>query len=449
MAFRNFKLNCIMRSLLLLASMALLCGLIFYTELYVATFVIGLVIAYQVWALVNYVEKTNRDLARFLISIQQSDFSQTYSYDGRGGSHEQLRRLFNDVVDEFRRTRTEKEEHYRYLQTVVQHIGVGLLAFQADGSVDLINTAVKRMFGLPRLGNVRDLEQIDSSLPTALFEIEPEERRLVRLNLQGERLHLSLAATVFRQRQQTFKLVSLQNITSELDEREMEAWQQLVRVLTHEIMNSVTPVASLASTVCDILSSEAGQGGGKIEGEALDDIRGAVGTIEKRSEGLIHFVNSYRSLTHIPNPEYSLISVDDLLDRVERLASARAETRHINFSKSVTPASLELTADTDLVEQVLLNLLSNATHALKGRENARIEIVGRLNQRGRVVIEVSDNGPGIDKEAQNRVFIPFFTTRPDGSGIGLSFSRQVMRLHKGDITVRSDPDNRTTFTLRF
>jgi signal transduction histidine kinase len=214
-------------------------------------------------------------------------------------------------------------------------------------------------------------------------------------------------------------------------------------------MNSVTPVASLASTVCDILDSETQGNGAKIEGEALEDIRGAVRTIEKRSEGLIHFVNSYRSLTHIPNPEYDIVSVGELLDRVERLASAREEARHISFSKTVTPSSLEVTADSDLIEQVLINLLTNAVQALKSTEKAKIEIAGKLNQRGRVMIEISDNGPGIDKEAMNRIFIPFFTTRPDGSGIGLSFSRQVMRFHKGDITVNSDPDNRTTFTLKF
>ncbi len=449
MVSKGFKTNCVVRSLVMLATMGLLSYLVVNTNLYAATLVVGLIIVYQVWALIQYVEKTNRDLTRFLISIQQSDFSQTYSGGGRGGSHEELRRLFNDVLGEFQRTRTEKEEHFRYLQTVVQHIGVGLVAFQSDGTVDLVNTTAKRMFGVPRLGNISDLEAIDPSLPMTLFELEPDDRKLVRLDRQGEQMQLSLAATAFRQRQQTFKLVSLQNITSELDEREMEAWQQLVRVLTHEIMNSVTPVASLASTVCDMLGSEKSEVETIIQGEALEDIRGAVSTIEKRSEGLIHFVNSYRSLTHIPTPKFGIVPVSELLDRVDQLASAREDTDHIRIHKSVTPQSLELTADSDLVEQVLLNLVINAMQALGDRPDARIELTGRLNQRGRVVIEITDNGPGIEKDVLRRIFIPFFTTRPEGSGIGLSLSRQVMRMHHGDITASSELDQRTTFTLRF
>ena len=171
MVFKNFKLNCVIRSLVLLATMALLCYLVVFTQLYASTLVLALTIIYQVWALIQYIEKTNRDLARFLVSIQQSDFSQTYSSSGRGGSHEELRRLFNDVLMEFQRTRTEKEEHFRYLQTVVQHIGVGLLAFQVDGTVDLINTAAKRMFGVPRLRNVKDLDELDPSLSATFLEL--------------------------------------------------------------------------------------------------------------------------------------------------------------------------------------------------------------------------------------------------------------------------------------
>ncbi len=449
MVFRNFRLNCVLRTLVLLATMALLFYLIVFTNLYAASLVVCLTIIYQVWALIQYIEKTNRDLARFLLSVQQSDFSQTYAADGRGGSHEELRQLFNEVIGEFQRTRAEKEEHYRYLQTVVQHIGVGLLAFQPDGTVDLVNTAAKRMFGIPRLGNVRDLDVIDATLSETLFALESEDRRLVRIDRPEERMHLSLAATTFRQRQQTLKLVSLQNITSELDEREMEAWQQLVRVLTHEIMNSVTPVASLASTVCDMLVPDHESNGGKIQGETLEDIRSAVGTIEKRCEGLIHFVNSYRSLTHIPSPKFGIVSAEELLSRIQRLATARDDNNAVTIVREVSPHSLELTADADLIEQVLLNVVINALQALRKTEDAHIKLNARLNRRGRVVVEVTDNGPGIEEGVLNRIFIPFFTTRPEGSGIGLSLSRQIMRMHRGDITATSEPGERTVFILRF
>jgi signal transduction histidine kinase len=244
----------------------------------------------------------------------------------------------------------------------------------------------------------------------------------------------------------------MQDIESELAEQEMAAWQKLIRVLTHEIMNSVTPIASLASTVNDLVAKteeSAEEGVVSMSPETREDIREAAYTIQNRSQGLLHFVDAYRNLTRIPKPDFQIFPVTDLLERVTQLMKNQIEESRIDLQVKTEPQSLELTADPELIEQVLINLLLNAIEALEDSPGGKIELHSRLDDRGRVAITVSDNGPGITDEVKEKIFTPFFTTKKDGSGIGLSLCRQIMRLHKGNVTVRSIPDQPTVFTLRF
>ncbi len=246
--------------------------------------------------------------------------------------------------------------------------------------------------------------------------------------------------------------MSLQDIAGELDEKEMEAWQNLIRVFTHEIKNSLTPIASLAATVEQLLlpSSEEPQG---LAAEHRDDVGEALRTIRHRSQGLLEFLDAYRDLTHVPQPELATFPVTELIGAAEQLVAERLREGDIDFRTEVEPEALCLTADQRLIEQVLLNLLLNAVQALDGEPTVlsagRIAVTAGLDRRGRVVIRVTDNGPGILAEVQEKVFVPFFSTRSDGSGIGLCLSRQIMRKHRGELTVQSIPDQETSFTLRF
>ena len=228
----------------------------------------------------------------------------------------------------------------------------------------------------------------------------------------------------------------------------MEAWQQLIRVLTHEIMNSITPISSLASTVQSILKTSV-QGQTSPDPESLDDINSAVNTIQRRSEGLIHFVNSYRNLTKIPKPNFQIFQISSLFERIQNLMSKELEEKGIKFSQCVTPDSLELTADPELVEQVVINLLINSEHSLESQEGAEISLAASLDERGKILIKVTDNGPGIPEDVLEKIFIPFYSTKKNGSGIGLSLSRQIMRAHGGNIRVASKAGEETVFTLRF
>ncbi len=451
MVYKKFRINCIVRVILLGLFILGFFYILFETELYAALLIVGFFILYQIYSLIHYVEKTNRDLTRFFTSIRYSDFAQTFKDDRLGPSFDGLRKAFTEVMNAFRKTRTEKEEHYRYLQTVVQHVGIGLIAFQPNGDVELINTAAKRLLRVSSLKNISSLESFSQSLVDTLLKLKPRERALIKVEDSDELLHLALYSTEFKLRGQNFSLVSIQNIHSELEEKEIEAWQKLIRVLTHEIMNSITPIASLASTINELIreSWEVRKPGEKYDTESLTDIHDAAQTIQKRSQGLLHFVDAYRNLTLIQKPNFQIFPVKELFARVEKLMQANIKKKSIQFIADIEPQSLELAADPELIEQVLINLLLNSLHAVGGQEEARIQLDAKLDGRGRIIIQVKDNGSGITEENMEKIFIPFFSTKEGGSGIGLSLSRQIMRMHHGSIGVHSNPGVETVFTLRF
>lgn len=448
MVFKHFRFQVVLRALLLSASLMLLIWLLFRSSLYSLVIIAAGLTVYQVYALIHYVEKTNRDLTRLFQAIRYSDFSQTFKSEGRGASFNNLKKSFTDVINAFRKTRAEKEEHYRYLQTVVEHIGIGLIAFQPEGEIELVNNAAKKLLQTPRLKDIRSLKSLSPNLVETLLHIKPRESALVKVDGLDEALQLALYSTEFKLRGQTYRLVSLQDIQSELEEKELESWQKLIRVLTHEIMNSVTPISSLASTAGGLLHESVNPDDPSGQ-EVLKDIRDAVQTIQKRSQGLLHFVDAYRNLTLIQKPKFQICSINDLFSRVQRLMQANIREKNVIFHMNVEPESLELTADPELVEQVLINLMLNALQAVEGQKNPAIQLKASLDSRGRILIQVTDNGPGISEDDLDKVFVPFFTTKEDGSGIGLSLSRQIMRLHRGTISVQSDAEKGTTFTLRF
>ena len=449
MIYKHFRLNVLIRVGRLCATIYLFFYLIFATEFYATLLIVAAVTVYWMADLIHYVERTNRDLTRFLQAIRYEDFSQSFIGAGLGSSFSELKSAFTEVLDAFRKTRAEREENYRYLQTVVQHVGIGLICYKPDGEVVLINTAAQRTLRTAVVRNVRDLAEFSESLVQTLLEMQPGKKTLLKVDRDGRQLQLVVYATELRMRGQTLTLVSIQNIQRELEEKEMEAWQDLIRVLTHEIMNSVTPIASLASTVKSSIALTKPQSGDTKEIELFQDITDAVSTIERRSTGLLHFVQTYRELTRIPKPNFEVFPIQNLFVNLEQLMRAEIRDRGLDFKSDIDPGSLEITADPELIEQVLINLLLNAIQALDGREGGKVRLIGNLDGRGNTIIQVYDNGPGILKEVQDRIFIPFFTTKQEGSGIGLSLSRQIMRLHNGSLSVQSQPDKETVFTLHF
>lgn len=450
MIFKSFRFRLIIRVILIIASIFLF-YYSFSTDYFFTPILVGAAIAFQVSSLVRYIDKTNRELTAFLESIRYNEFTRTFNMDGMGASFQELNAAFNEVISDFQRVRSEKEEHFYYLQTILQNIDVSLVAYQPNGNIELINKAAKKLFQVTGLSNIRGLEKLSKELVEVLLAIKPGESKLVKVYEEDDFLQLSIYATSIKVRDKVTMLVTIKDIQHVLEEQETEAWQKLIRVLTHEIMNSITPIASLSTTLRGILDSYPREGTGttKVENENLGEIDSAIQTINKRSNGLLHFVDTYRNLTRIPKPNFKFFKVRGLFDNIMGLLESELARQKIKINTRIEPEGLEITADEQLLEQVLINLIKNAMHALKGKDKATINMHAFYNKRGRFTIQVSDNGPGILPDVLEKIFIPFFTTKTSGSGIGLALSRQILRLHNGTITAQSKPGEETTFTLTF
>ncbi|MDP8200601.1 MAG: ATP-binding protein [Candidatus Tenebribacter burtonii] len=451
MLYRNFKVNIVVRIILIIIMIMAVFISIFRFGFNVTPILLGVLIIFRTLDLIRYVQKTNRYLTSFLESIRYADFSRSFKLEGLGTAYDEMKGAFNDVISDFQKIRTEKEEHFHYLQNVIQHIGISLIAFQKDGSVEMINNSAKKLFQINKLKNISELESYSSELVIKMKNMKSGERILVQVIDNDMMLQLAIYATEFKIRMQRIILVSIQNIQSELEEQEMAAWQKLIQVLTHEIMNSITPIASLSSTINELLKDidTTDNKPQMIDDETVIDIRNSLRTINRRSTGLIHFVESYRNLTNIPKPKFNIISVKEIFNNVHLLMENDLKMKGIECVIDISPSSLELTVDEELIEQVLINLVKNAIHALSNKENAKIILRAFLDKRGRIAVQVIDNGQGILKEVIDKIFVPFFTTKPDGSGIGLSLSKQILRMHGGTLTAQSEPNVETSFTLRF
>jgi two-component system, NtrC family, nitrogen regulation sensor histidine kinase NtrY len=451
MAFKNFRINVVIRVLLLIASAFLFAYLINHTQYAISAFILAGITVYQVYALVRYAELTNRKLTTFLQSIKHADFSSSFTDHGMGRSFDELNNAFNEVIEAFRKYRSEREEHLNYLQTVIQHVSIGIIAFKEDGGIDQFNQAVLKLFKLRQIKHIDELAGVKDDLPGQLRKLKAGDKILVKLFIDDEILQIAINATQFRMRGQSYTLISLQNIHNELEEKEIESWQRLIRVLTHEIMNSITPISSLAGTVKEMLITGEESGEMKLndmDEDDLENINSALNTIAKRSQGLLNFVEIYRNLTRIPKPNFRYFRVNELFANAELLMRPKTEKLNIECICRTDPGDLMITADPDLLDQVIINLLLNAADAVKDRENPRIGLFAS-ESNGRIKIEVKDNGTGIKPDIMDKIFMPFFTSKKHGSGIGLSLSRQIMHLHKGTITVRSKPDEGSVFTLLF
>ncbi|NBC67303.1 MAG: PAS domain-containing protein, partial [Bacteroidetes bacterium] len=324
---QRFRLGITIRVLLLTVTLFLLLYLILETEYYISMGFMVILTILQIVFLIQFLERTNVLLTRFLESIRYSDFTGTFQNHGLGSNFKELNEAFSNVIDKFKEERSKKEESLRYLETVVQHIGIGLICINSNGEIILINRAAKRLFGVSNVLTVQSFKKISDSLTDTIINLEGGDRTLERISINDENLDLAIEATEFRMRGEAFKLVSFQNILTELEEKEMESWQNITQVLAHEIMNSITPIASLSGTIHMLVQQRAKEENNHIllDRETAGDVYEALNTINKRSHGLMRFVNSYRDFTQIPTPDYEYFSVKELLLRIEHLMKAECE----------------------------------------------------------------------------------------------------------------------------
>ncbi|MFZ5971928.1 MAG: sensor histidine kinase [Bacteroidota bacterium] len=445
----NWKSPLVTRVAILVATVFVFAFLFKLNEFnWLLTLALGGAVFFQVAQLIKAVEKSNEDITSFLDSIRYDDLSSSFKTDSNDPSVQRLHQEMNEALNKLRNSRRERDSEYQFFKNIVQHVGIGLLTFKKDGTIQIINSAAKRLLRVTRAEHLDDLREVGESLIDSFLKLKTGGRELVRLQSGDETIQLSVYAIELTLRGDEVKLISMSNIQTELEEKEMEAWQNLVRVLTHEIMNSVTPISSLAGIVEEELEKKIKQNEG-IPREDLDDMHLSLQTISRRSAGLIRFVKEFRNLSHIPKPRLAEVAVKPLLEELAMLHKKELADNHIAISVSVNPENLFILADKTMIEQVLINLIKNAIQAFDEQTDRKIELLAVANEKGRAVISVKDNGAGIDAEAQERIFIPFFSTKKTGSGIGLSLSKQIMRQHEGRITVKSQLGEGTEFILRF
>lgn len=437
----RFKINVILRvGLLLLFTGGLVLSL--HYNLYLTAVFTAILLASTVGNLFYYVDQTNRDLAHFFASIKHNDFTTTTSGGHRGRSFAHLHQQINAIHRKFQDIRAEKESNHQFLQTIVENIEIGLLVVDRERKVVLMNKFLKKLLHKSFLLQLDALEQIDAKLWETISNLQAGDRDLLELNLEEESLRLSVQRVDFQLRQEPYQLYTFQNIKSELEQQEIMSWQKLIRILTHEIMNSVAPIASLSATMKDFLHN-----GQEMEEEDVDQIRNALEVIHRRSDGLLSFTETYRRLTRLPPPKFEGVDGRQLVEELHTLFKADLEEAGIQFKVLLPPNKLLFRADPALLEQVLINLLRNAIDAVREEPQPRIRISLARTAANRVQITVVDNGKGIDAETLEQIFVPFYTTKEQGSGIGLSLSRQIMRLHKGRISVQSEVGEGTKFVL--
>jgi nitrogen fixation/metabolism regulation signal transduction histidine kinase len=365
-------------------------------------------------------------------------------------SFDLLNLTYNEIIDSIQKVKIEKEAEHHYFRNTIEHVGIGLISFNEAGSVELFNKASRELFKLESVKNIRELDISIPEISDIMFSLKQRHPEMIKVISGDEILKLSVRKTIFKIQEEAVNLVSLQNIRSELEEEEIEVWKKLISVLTHEIMNSVTPIKSLTSTVIKMYEKERSFSLNNETGDkSSNDTLMALKAIQKRSKGLLSFVDTYRNLTKIPKPVFQSIELADFLREIKILMDSELRSSNIILITEVRAESLKLLADEKLITQLIINLIKNSIQAIGNKKNGKIQITTFKLLQSEIIIRVADNGSGILPDLIDKVFIPFFTTKEHGSGIGLSLCRQIMKLHGGNISVFSKPGEETVFTLKF
>lgn len=449
MVFRKFSLMIAVRVVLIMATLLALTYFISVPGYFASILILLFLLTAQCILVFKYVEKTNLELARFLSAARHADFSQRFELTGIGAEFEQLAQEFSAILKNFQQTRANQAEELIHLKAIIEHVPVPLMSIHSQNKVTLWNNSARRLFGTNTVNFLTDLTPFGDNFAKQLSSINAGERQLVTFAADGMEQQLTISATQIIIRGKQEKLLSLQDIQSELEKAQLQAWQDLVRVLTHEIMNSITPVASLAKTAVDLLTDVEAKLSDKNVSDELYDVASAVQTVARRSDGLMKFVTNYQQLTRIQAPNKKPLKVKVLFKQVSSLATQHWPDKGMHLTINITPSELDINVDIDMVEHMLINLLKNAEQAVTGIEDAQISLTAALNKRGHVIIDVADNGAGIPENIIDKIFVPFFTTKKEGSGVGLALTRQVMIAHGGTVKVEQTPQRGTLFRLTF
>jgi two-component system, NtrC family, nitrogen regulation sensor histidine kinase NtrY len=421
---------------------------LFVNHLYVYLILIVPVISYQLVELYRFQRKAQDELQQFVESVHYRDFSRYFDVKHAPAELQPLREGFNQINSTFKVISKEKETQYQYLQKILELVDTGILSYEGEnGEVLWMNESLKKMLQVPYLKTIHSLAKRDNELYEDIIALKPGDGKITKAHLEKGSFKVLLSATAFQTEGKKFKLIAFQNINEALDETESKAWQKLLSVMTHEIMNSVAPISSLADTLKNRLEKSVSHMNNK--SSSVHDLELGIETIKRRSEGLLKFAETYRNLNKITTLNLKPIYVRDLFEGLHQLMEPTLAQKNIELDIVLKDTELILQADTSLVEQVLINLVVNAIEAVKDNPEPQIILSASLSYNRKIIIKVADNGPGMTEEIMDKIFIPFFSTKKNGSGIGLSLCKQIMMLHKGNINVQSRLGEGTAFSLQF
>ena len=442
-------------------SILLFCVLLSYlvvNSIWFSSAGVGLLIVLQAYSLIRYVNNTNYSLVRFLDALKSEDFSVYFSPSKRGDSFTRVYEDFNAIIKIFKRNKIEKEAQYRYFKNILEHVSLGIISIhkedlfldRTEREILFLNRAACNILDQPKH---KYWHRIADNLPWLEKEIKNLEgggKTLVEIGDDINRKQLSLQVIEMRLLDDPYLIIAFQDIRSEIEQKEIEAWHNVIRILAHEMLNSFTPVSSLAATIRELTQDDNGEIK-KLEDldpEEILDINTAASIIKKRSDGLLVFVNDYRTISNVPVPDRQITNIKEFLTGIQILMEADVKRTQVSLELLPIPLNAKVNMDTKLIEQVMINLINNSMHALENIPEPVIKL-GCLVEPDKTVVFVTDNGKGIEEKIIHQIFIPFYTTKKNGSGIGLSLSKSIMKKHDGNLLVSSKAGVSTTFSLVF
>ena len=449
MLSKNFYFQTIGR-VIFIAATALLFAFLMVGNNYVYAILMLIVLVFQAYYLIRYVNETNRKIAYFFDAIKNEDFTLRFPEKLSVKSLEELNHSLNMLNEMIQRIHLKNQTQERFYQEILKQADIGILAINDKGHILFANPRLELMLNYTPLNHIKQLSQIDENLYLLFSELRPFERRVFSLTNEREKIDLAIKSSSFNLDGQELLLVVIQDIHQELDEKETESWTRLIRVLTHEIMNSITPITSISDSI--LKYHEKGGTLAKSDSEyqkRMETTIKGLEVIKDQGANLMGFVQSYRSFLNVPVPDKKIIRAIELLEKVKLLVGQNQEFSNTTIELDLEIQDLELFIDEKQITQVLINLCKNALQSLSNRKNSYIKLMAGTNSEGQKYIEVKDNGPGIPPELINEIFVPFFTTKNSGTGVGLSLSKQILRMHGGGLKVISKPNIETSFMLIF
>jgi len=446
MIFKGYELRIILRIALLFLT---LLGVAFIVVLHLYVYLlIGIpLVSFVVADLLRYHKKAHLEVQQFAESVHYRDFSRYFDVGRAPTELKPLRKGFNDINTTFKEISRERETQYHYLQKILELVDTGILSYEEEtGQIGWLNESFKNIFGIPYLKSIESLKKRDENLFAEAMKLKPGDSKVISIQRNKQLVKILLTVTVIRSDEKMYRLLAFQNISEALDETESKAWQKLLNVMTHEIMNSVAPISSLADTLKNRLKTYSTENAGNAD---LDDLELGIDTIKRRSEGLLKFTESYRNLNKITRLDLKKVLVRNLFENLNSLMQPTLAAKNIELNVVLRDMQMAIDVDINLIEQVLINLLVNAIEAVKDSPEPAITLSAELSPNGKPLVKVADNGVGMPLELVDKIFIPFFSTRKTGSGIGLSLCKQIMMLHKGNIQVQSVENEGSVFILSF